>query len=239
MNKPLLSTSLLYHLLFQINTNEIDPDQIIQRTGIRLLTYNFFLRPPPIKNNKDDYKGERVEDFKDKFKDFDIICFQEMFDSFHTRKQQMIQNAAESGLFYHCESSLPSFFSKYLIDGGLLIVSRFPIVETQFEEFPNGAFGDSIFGKGILYAKIKVNDSIIALFNTHFQSSSFKMSDSMWNLSISTRTEQAEYMMNFIYEKICSWTSRERQNTKIILVGDLNIDYYDYEEQRKVCLLKY
>lgn len=234
MNKPLLSTSFLYHPLFQINPNKIYPDQIIQRSGIKILTYNFFLRPPPIKNNKDDYKDERVQDFKDKFKDFDIICFQEMFDSFHIRKQQMIQYAAESGLFYHCESSLPSFLSKYLVDGGLLIVSRFPIVETQFEEFPYGLFGDSIFGKGILYAKIKVNDSIIALFTTHFQSSSFKMSDSRWNFTISTRTEQSEYVINFIYEKICSWTSIDRQKTKIILVGDLNIDYYDYEELRKV-----
>lgn len=236
MEKPLLSTYLLYHPLLHINTNEIDPDQLIQRTGIRILTYNFFLRPPPIKNNKDDYKSERLEDFKNHFKDFDIICFQEMFGSFHKRKEQMIQNAAECGLFYHCESPLPSFFSKYLIDAGLLIVSRFPIVATHFEAFPHGALSDSLSGKGILYAKIKVEDMIIGLFDTHFQASYFDISDSMWNFTISTRTDQSEYAINFIYDKISSWTQQERTKTTVILVGDFNIDFYDNAEQRKVCL---
>ena len=29
---------------------------------IRLLTYNFFCRPPPINTNKDDYKDSRLKD---------------------------------------------------------------------------------------------------------------------------------------------------------------------------------
>ena len=30
---------------------------------IRFMTYNLFLRPPPVKNNKDDYKNERCKAF--------------------------------------------------------------------------------------------------------------------------------------------------------------------------------
>jgi hypothetical protein len=30
---------------------------------IKLLTFNLFLRPPPIKTNDDDFKNERLNDF--------------------------------------------------------------------------------------------------------------------------------------------------------------------------------
>jgi hypothetical protein len=41
---------------------------------MRLLTYNLFLRPPFVKNNKDDYKNERGKLFLDYLENFDIIC---------------------------------------------------------------------------------------------------------------------------------------------------------------------
>ena len=49
------------------------------RNSIRLLTYNFFCRPPPVNTNKDDYKDARLKDFLEQLPNFDIICFQELF----------------------------------------------------------------------------------------------------------------------------------------------------------------
>ena len=46
---------------------------------IRLLTYNIFLRPPFIRNNADDYKNERFEDFLEQIDNYDVIALQEMF----------------------------------------------------------------------------------------------------------------------------------------------------------------
>jgi hypothetical protein len=47
--------------------------------GVRLLTFNVFLRPPPIKTNLDDYKEERFQEILKIIDDYDIVCFQEMF----------------------------------------------------------------------------------------------------------------------------------------------------------------
>ncbi len=44
--------------------------------NIKILTYNIFIRPPPIKTNEDDYKDERLKIFMQKYiSNFDIVCF--------------------------------------------------------------------------------------------------------------------------------------------------------------------
>lgn len=47
--------------------------------NVWILTYNIFLRPPPVKNNDDDYKNERCKHFLKNIDNFDIICLQEVF----------------------------------------------------------------------------------------------------------------------------------------------------------------
>ncbi len=63
------------------------------------------------------------------------------------------------------------FFDKELIDGGLLIVSRFPIVETRFEKFNckiPSLLADGFVAKGLLYAKLDLGQKrMLHLFNTH------------------------------------------------------------------------
>ena len=53
--------------------------------GVRLLTFNVFLRPPPIKTNLDDYKEERFQEILKIIDDYDIVCFQEMFQTATSR----------------------------------------------------------------------------------------------------------------------------------------------------------
>lgn len=50
------------------NLKELNDDTI------SLLTYNIFLRPPLIKNNKDDMKNERLSLFLEAMGEFDVIC---------------------------------------------------------------------------------------------------------------------------------------------------------------------
>ena len=74
---------------------------------------------------------------------------------------------------YYALPSLPSFFSGYSTDSGLLILSRFPIIETEFYPFPYGVVSDALSYKGVLYSKININGRILHLFNTHLQASYF------------------------------------------------------------------
>lgn len=61
--------------------------------SISLLTFNTFLRPPPIKTNEDDYKEERFAEMKHVFKDYDIVCLQEMFQTGTFRLERLIEFA--------------------------------------------------------------------------------------------------------------------------------------------------
>ena len=74
----------------------------------------------------------------------------------------MVSYAQSKGLIYHVMSPAPSyFFDSELIDGGLLIVSRYPIVETRFDKFNKeipSLLADGFVAKGLLYAKLDLGE---------------------------------------------------------------------------------
>jgi hypothetical protein len=58
---------------------------------------------------------------------------------------------------YHTINPNPGFFSESTVDGGLLIVSRLPIVESNFLPFKvSGVQSDLLAYKGALYAKVSM-----------------------------------------------------------------------------------
>jgi len=125
---------------------------------VRVLTVNMFLRPPLITTNGDDFKEERLHAFAAQhLHKFDVICFQELFSFLSPWKERMVALAQQHGLIYHVLSPSPWFYEPELIDGGLLIVSRYPIVDTSFHKFGRElipVYIDSVVAKGVLYAKI-------------------------------------------------------------------------------------
>jgi hypothetical protein len=75
-------------VLHLTNRNQIqkqNKNQISQNRKVRFLTYNFFCRPPLVRNNEDDYKEERLLAFFSHLDDYDVIAFQEIFELFNTR----------------------------------------------------------------------------------------------------------------------------------------------------------
>lgn len=145
---------------------------------IRILTYNMYLRGPFSYKNycEEDYKYQRIVDFRFKARDYDIVCFQEVFGSLSFRREELIRRCKDEGLKYSnfppTQSCLCALLTSCcpILDGGLLITSRFPIVESssiQYRDNPiNGDFTDK---KGVQYCAFNINDQIIYIFNTHTQ----------------------------------------------------------------------
>lgn len=73
----------------------------------------------------------------------------------------------KAGYFHIASSDRPSLFSRSLTDSGLMIVSRFPIVQQDEFTFSKYYDVDGLSSKGILYAKILIGDSYLYLFNSH------------------------------------------------------------------------
>ena len=211
----------------KLNKKEKNSEKVILRNAIRLLTYNFFCRPPPVNSNNGDFKDERLNDFYEQLYNFDIICFQELFTTLNNRKHKMIEEGAKAGLKYYASPRVPSFFSKYLTDSGLLILSRYEILENEFYEYYINVSGDAPSNKGILYAKIKINNNFLFLFNTHLQSTYYDESQKKIDCTIQVRTAQTEELINFVYNKLLSIPRYEVKNGCIIIAGDFNIDAHD------------
>lgn len=100
--------------------------------NVQLLTYNVFLRPYLVKTNKSDFKTDRLKYIGDNVLPcFDIVCFEEMFDTLTHRKHEMIELGLRNGFRYFAQSPSPLFSKTSLIDGGLLVLSRYPIIHSE------------------------------------------------------------------------------------------------------------
>jgi endonuclease/exonuclease/phosphatase family metal-dependent hydrolase len=115
---------MYFHPLMDINKEHIVNEKIVDRTTIKVLTYNVFLRPPFAHNNEDDYKDERLIDIVQRINNYDVLCFQEAFGFANNRKHELVRYANQSGLFYYTYGDSPTFFQKALVDGGSMVLSR-------------------------------------------------------------------------------------------------------------------
>lgn len=72
---------------------------------VKLLTLNVFLRPPPIKTNEDDYKEERFLEILKLTHEYDILCFEEMFQMGSFRIERIIEYAIANSKAFFMQSS--------------------------------------------------------------------------------------------------------------------------------------
>ena len=105
-------------------------------------------------------------------------------------KSLLVCLAQKAGFLYSATVEDPSFNRTYLGDGGIMILSRFPILVQEFVPYSFGIDNDGFTKRGILYAEIAVGGTVgetsknvlarnvndyarLHLFNTHMQSSQF------------------------------------------------------------------
>jgi len=190
----------------------------------RIFTYNIFLRPPTINTNGDDFKNERLEEFFHFLPQYDIICLQEMFSLANWRQRRLIQRAREAGFHYHIKSSPPSILSPCFIDAGLLILSRYPILEGDAYLYTAGAQIDYFAAKQVLYAKIGLEGgNAFHLFTTHMQATYNENTEAENVINGLARKKQVEEMAQFVYDKC------EGNEWPAVVTGDFNIDFNDDE----------
>ncbi|CAB4389647.1 unnamed protein product [Rhizophagus irregularis] len=202
------------------NAHKNDESGAQSRNEPRLLTYNFFMRPPLIKNNFSDYKEFRLEYFiRNVLKEYDIICLEEMFQFGSSRRTRLLEAARKEGFNYSLTSPCNTVFN-LAIDGGLVMLSKFPIKERDILIYPSGVHSDRFSDKGALYAKIELaQNNVIHLFMTHTQAS-YVSAPPLTDKSVLVRQEQLSLLRKFIDK--CTLNALPEE--LIILVGDLNVN---------------
>ena len=103
---------------------------------------------------------------------YDICTFQELFGFGSKRQHNFIQTAKQLGFKYVHKSPNPwkgnglKLLKQWkIIDGGLVILSKFPIVEQSNILFTHASSFDAYSGKGALYALIQVWPYVCSIVN--------------------------------------------------------------------------
>ncbi|KAF4041589.1 Endonuclease/Exonuclease/phosphatase family [Phytophthora infestans] len=185
---------------------------------LAVLSLNIFCRPEGIHSGQwfktGDYKDLRVALLLRKMTKFDVVILQEMFEA-GPRQKRFVREAYAMGFRYHCGSVWPRLLDSRLIDGGLLILSRYPIVERDQLAYSQGAGSDGICAKGVLYARIQLSPDLsdsLHVFTTHTQAG-----DNYKDYSI--RLAQIQEMHRFVARTI-----RDDPGVPVLITGDFNLD---------------
>ncbi|EDR27066.1 sphingomyelinase C precursor, putative [Entamoeba dispar SAW760] len=190
----------------------------VEDKPIRILTYNMYLRPMLISAAGHDHKDSRLKMFcKERLKDFDIICFQEVFKELNWRREKLLKKAKKAGFKYRIQTEKP-LFPLFLCDAGLIIISRFPIVESQFKLYKRSIYADAVASKGVLYAKIELqSNKYLHVFNTHTQAD-YTLDPEKAKPSRDVRLNQIRKYAKFVQKKC-------RNDTfPVICCGDFNVN---------------
>ncbi|RKP34845.1 Endonuclease/exonuclease/phosphatase [Dimargaris cristalligena] len=188
--------------------------------SIRILTINLFIRPPGIKTNASDFKDARVQYVIDHvLPNYDVVCFQELFAFGSDRRARIIQAARQLG-YTHWYGSREQSLWNLAIDGGLLTISRLPIVQTDAIRYPRGKYSDWLAAKGAIYTRIALQPTLhLHLFTTHTQAS-YAPVLSLNDPTVVIRRKQFLMLHHFIRTKTQSRPAGE----PVLLLGDLNVD---------------
>tara|TARA_B110000211_G_C13811180_1_gene434990 strand:- start:44 stop:721 length:678 start_codon:yes stop_codon:yes gene_type:complete len=143
----------------------------------------------------------------------DIIFLQEMFSNFYDKQKYIrLKKFCIENKYNIVTSDKIKFFSKSWLDGGLMIITKYPISSFGFTNvFSNNI--DFLSDKGILYCETIVNNKSLLLFTTHLQRDYMSSKISICK----------EYQLKKIFDYVES--IKYKKNIQDILIsGDFNCD---------------
>lgn len=229
-----LKSGLYYKIIDLMSNKSNNPINIVLKNNhnnsntnksLNIMTYN--IDGLFVHFNKNNYLN--ISNFiKDQFlnNNIDVIALQEVWLSYISNL--IIDELNDLDLYI----SIPPTTKKYYLGehSGLMIISKYPILTSNYIEYNNCNFTCKLSKKGLQHITIEYNKKIINIINTHLQSS-FK---NFHNLQYQST---AEKQLNIIRD----YCIKKKLN-EYIIIGDLNInmEYMErYLSKNKNICLKY
>ncbi|KAI9217317.1 Endonuclease/exonuclease/phosphatase [Blastocladiella britannica] len=211
------------------------PRSIDPPYGLRLLSYNLFLRPLMVASAatfaSNDYKESRTDMFCDRVLDrFDVICLQEVFDA---SLRDTILSAARRHDFGY---SLDGPMSSAGVGSGLLLLSRFPILEPNVQAFATmGSGADQLSTKGFLSCKLLLpRGGTVNMVAAHLQAT-----PNAQGVAPPLHSESATVRYSQLVELATALRQRPHlTDAGTLLVGDLNVPGGSAEYARMLTVLQ-
>lgn len=198
-------------ILYTLHENDPFPIQtsdISNPRKINILTQNSYMRPSELFF---DDQSVRKDYYDDLLHNYDAIIFQELFDD-DVRANILSQLAAE----YPYQSTVVDILNHSALDpvqdGGILIVSRWPIESQDQFLFGNNCNADDCLAyKGFKYCKINKLGVKYHLFGTHMDAFNDE-------IDVNIRKSQLQQAKTYMAGKSIP------TNEAVLFGGDLNID---------------
>jgi endonuclease/exonuclease/phosphatase family metal-dependent hydrolase len=178
---------------------------------MKILTQNMWINHVTFKTSTED-KKQRIHDMISHLPNYDVVTFQEVFAhkifASLDFKQLLTEESKKHGFNYvaQCREP-PSYLSQ---DAGLMILSKYPIVETEFVSFSSYSWFDMVVDKGFLYAQIQQSPTQkLHLITTHLDAHNREV-----------KLSQVKQVSNYVTTKLKSCMNSE----PIVITGDWNID---------------
>jgi endonuclease/exonuclease/phosphatase family metal-dependent hydrolase len=154
-----------YHFPAQMDVvlskSEVSPPTAPQQ--LRVLTLNCCLLPPLLYQSPGaDNREQRAQLIKRLVQRYDVVLLQEVFScQWSSKWRDVLQQVP--GM-----SSLTTVRGVGKVtDSGLVLLSRYPILEGRFLRFHSKGFTNAVVDRGFLYAAIQVGSKKIHLVDTH------------------------------------------------------------------------
>jgi len=178
------------------------PLKNLKNSSLSILTYNIQKFPWSFKSLKTIAEMDNHS----------IILIQECYDELFSSLESYFPH------YYICRGKMKGLA---LVNSGLVILSKFPIIDTKFVPFMNynASTYDRLTEKGFLSASINIDGQIVKIVNTHLQSCDYERYD--------------PYAFLQLKELL---TYSKSLDKPYIMGGDFNIDINDLKNRHDLCI---
>jgi endonuclease/exonuclease/phosphatase family metal-dependent hydrolase len=174
---------------------------------------------------KEEYMAERSLLLAEAIIDYDVVCLNEAFQFGSNIVAKFVEAARKRGFKYAVSGRRIPITARLLLDSGVLIVSKYPIIRTDVLQYEQSCSYDAFAAKSAVYAEISIGRRSVHLFSTHLQASDGVVTPT----EVDVRVNQSAELHNFI-EKYAIGADRA---DPILLLGDMNIDSIGRPEEYK------
>jgi endonuclease/exonuclease/phosphatase family metal-dependent hydrolase len=174
---------------------------------LSVLTYNIYMRWPTwIFRNDHDWRAGRIPQY---VRGYDVVVLQE---AFADEQRNLMLEALQEEYPYHTRPLGENEYFSH--NGGVMILSRWPIADEANRVFEGCAGSDCMVKKGVVHAVIQREGERVHVFGLHLQAQKEYSAE---------RVAQFAQVQEFI-------ESRDLAADELVLVaGDFNVDFYSDE----------
>ncbi|MFO7546205.1 MAG: sphingomyelin phosphodiesterase [Trueperaceae bacterium] len=192
----------------------LDPPSVPNDHVLDVLSFNAALLPEPVVSTR---QTARARAMAPHVVGYDVLVLQEVFvDAWREGLLEALADAYPYRTEVVGQDGARGFWLRQ--DGGIVILSRWPIVQQSYVLFGGVCSGtDCLADKGVAYAAVRKGAFTYHVFVTHAQS------DYGWPIAPRTRAEQFALMRAFVEDLNLP------PEEPVVLAGDFNVDAWTPE----------